>query len=201
MKTRKNRWLFLAFGVFITLCGTAYLFMAQATKCDQFAEPSVLSPSGEWIAAAIGDACPIGFLSVTDYSVSVTLKHQTPSTQAKPTVIFMQTDAGASPTLTWASANELVIRLNEPGNVQISGHESEGVQIRYVVTNWIWKSAQTIEVDRARDENEEQALYKQGKISEKDLRDVIKNLDDVAKERIAFRQWIINNAIIEAAAN
>jgi len=187
--------------VLITLCGAAYLLIARATKCDQFAEPSVSSPNGEWVATAIGDACPVGLLSVTDYSVSVTLRHETPSTQAKPTVVFNQTDAGASPTLTWASANELVIKLNDPGEVQTSDHESAGVKISYVVSNWLWRNTQTIEADRARQEKGSQELYKQGKISGKDLREEVENLNEIAKERMAFRQWIVDNATVEDPSN
>ena len=183
------------------LCGAAYLLIARATKCDQFADPSVSSPNGEWVAASTGDACPVGLLSVTDYSVSVTLGHERPSTQAKPTVIFKQTDTGALPTLRWASADQLVVRLNDPGEVQTSQHESEGVKISYVVPNWLWRNTQTIEVDRERQGNGSQELYKQGKITEKDLREELENINEVAKERAAFHQWIVDNAIVEDSSN
>lgn len=188
-------------GGFITLCGAAYLFAARSIRCDHFADPTASSPGGDWVAASSGDACPIGLLSVTDYSVSVTLMQKTNSSQTSPTVIFNQTDAGSLPTLRWASANELVVMLHDPGEVQTSQHESGGVKISYVVPVWMWRNAQTIEVDRARQENESRELRTLGKISEKDLRGELQNINEVAKGRVAFRQWIADNATVVDSQN
>lgn len=183
------------------LCGAAYFFVSRGTRCDQFSDPRVSSPSGEWVAASTGKACPIGWLSVTDYSVSVTLEHGRPSTQAKPVVIFSQTDAGALPTLHWVSANELIVQLNDSGEVQTSQQESGGVKIRYVVPTWLLKNSQTFEVDRERQTTEAQELYRHGKISTKDLREELRSIEAITKERAAFHQWIASNASVDNSSH
>ena len=191
-------------GVFTGVCAVAYLFtgvISHRSRCDQIAGGSVSSPDGRWVAVSAGNACPVGFLSVTDYSVSVKLGSKSANPLTKPTVIFESTDAGEPPTLSWVSQNELVVRLNDPGDVQTSKHENAGVKISYLVPRWIWMNTGTIEADRMREEAQARELYKDGKIDEKDLRSEIETTNAVAKERSGFRQWIADNATVEAPSN
>lgn len=198
---RGRRTIFVIGATVIVICTAVYFLFARAIApgCDQTVDRSALSPDGRWVAASTGKACPVGFLSVTDYSVSVTLGPQPAPPGTKPTVIFELTDAGQSPTLTWVNPHELIVRLNDPGEVQISKHELAGVKISYVVPNWMWANTGTIEADRARTEGQAQALYKEGKLDKKDLRAATEISNAAAKARSGFRQWIIDNASIDSA--
>jgi hypothetical protein len=128
--------------------------------------------------------------------VALSLKSLSSSSTNK-TSVFESADAAEVPTLTWLNEHELVLRVNDIGEVQISKHEVGDVRIRYTVPKWIWNNLGTIETDRLNSERESQDLYKAGKLSKDDLRASIGTEDAVARERANFREWVIANATVE----
>jgi hypothetical protein len=194
---RGRKIIVLLFGA-SAISGSACLFMARAVRCDEIVEPPVRSPDGESVATSTLKSCPVGFLSSTNYSVSVALSFQSPASSSKTeTSVFESADATEVPTLTWVNGHELVLKVNDIGAVQVSKHEAGDVRISYTVPRWIWDRLGTIEADRLHSERESQDLYKAGKLSKEDLRASIGTEDVVAEEQAKFRQWVIANATVE----
>lgn len=188
---------FLAtFGTFV-LCGVLYSCRATAVGCEELPETSVPSPNGDWISAATTRGCQAGLLSSTNYSVSVALISRSPSRRTGRTVVFESGDLAEPPTLRWVSERELVVKVNEVGDVWKSRHENAGVKITYLVPNSIWDRLGAVDADQAREERASLELYKAGKLSDKDFRLITESSKAVAKERSTFRQWVVDNATVD----
>ena len=171
---------------------------ARAVRCDEFVEQHVQSPDGESVATSTLKACPVGLLSVTNYSVSVALSLKSrASSSTSETSVFELAEAAEAPTLTWVNGRGLVLVVKDIGEVRVSKYEVGSVRIRYTVPGWIWEKLGTIEADRLKGERESQELYNVGKLSKDDLRVSIETEEAVARERSNFRQWIIANATVE----
>jgi hypothetical protein len=178
--------------------GTACLLVAGMVRCDQIVGSPVQSPGGEFFATSTFKACPTGFLSTTNCSVSVALGVKTEkSSSHTPTSIFELTDASEDPTLTWVNEHELALRVNDIGEIQVAKREVGDVRIRYTVPKWIWDRLGTFEADRMRVHSESQDLYRTGKLSQEDLRASLATEDAVADERAKFRDWVLSNATVD----
>lgn len=178
--------------------GTACLFVARMTRCDEIVELPVRSPDGQSFAASTFKACPVGLLSTTTCSVSVVLNLKSPTSPSNSqTPIFESTDASEVPTLTWVNGHELALRVNDIGEILVSKRDVGGVKISYTVPKWIWDRSGTFEADRIRVESESQNLYNSGKLSKEDLRASIATENTVAEEGAKFRQWVLANATVD----
>ena len=176
----------------------ACLLIARTVRCEEIIDSPVPSPNGKFVATSTLKACPIGFLSPTNCSVSVALSPKSrPFYSKNETLIFESTDAAEVPTLRWLNGQELVLRVNDIGEVQFARHELEGVRITYTVPRWMWDRLGTIEADRLHSGRESQALYNAGKLTKDDLRASLQNEDATARERSSFRDWVIANATVE----
>jgi hypothetical protein len=166
------------------------------TKCEDIDDPPVRSPDGKWVVQSTTKACPAGPLSVTNYAVIVTLAATATaaSAKARPVRIFESDDSAEPPTITWAGANVLVLKVDAVGEVRVSKHEFANVTINYVVTKWLWDRFGDIEAYRRQRDREAEELYKAGKASSDDLRIYLQADQGVAEEWTNFRQWVLENA-------
>lgn len=177
-----------------------YFLFARTGGCEESREPDVLSPNGQQVAAASMKACPAGFLSSTNPSVFVNLRHGgTPTSKA--TLVFQLDDAAEPPTLTWTSGNELTVKLNDTGQVEVAKLESQGTKIHYTVPSWMLDRLGGVERTRLSRNRESEALYKTGRISEADFRGMSRTNDAVAQEQESFREWVSANASVENASS
>jgi hypothetical protein len=172
----------------------------RMVKCEDIDEPSVRSPDGKWVAKSTTRACPVGLLSVTDYSDIVTLSATPTATwdTAAPVRIFESGDSAKPPTVTWTSANVMVLKLNEVGSVRVSKHELANVTINYVVPKWMWDKFGKIETDLLRQDTEAEELHKAGKMSSDMLRTELQMNQNSAEGWTKFRQWVSENASHES---
>src|ERR1035437_4660835 len=133
--------------------GAGYLCVARESRprCDEIVESPVRSPDGKSIATSAMKACPVGFLSTTDYSVSVTLSSESAASSSKTEdSVFEFADTAEEPSLTSGNEHELIVRVNDFGEVQVSKHEAGDVKISYTVPKWIWDRLGMIEANRLR---------------------------------------------------
>jgi hypothetical protein len=168
----------------------------RMVKCEDIDEPSVRSPDGKWVVESTTRACPVGLLSVTDYSDIVTLSASPTAAwaTAASVLIFESDDSAKPPTVTWTSANVMVLKLNEVGAVRVSKHEFADVTINYVVPKWMWDKLGKIETDRLRQDTKAEELHKAGKMSSDMLRTELQINQNFAEEWTRFRQWVSENA-------
>jgi hypothetical protein len=176
------------------------LFISRVIKCDEIEEPSIWSPDGKWVVKSITKACPAGPLSVTNYDVIVTMLASPTASSAKagPERIFESDGSSNPPTVTWASANALVLKVNDEGAVRISRHELANVAINYVVPKWLWDNLGKIETDHLQQNRESEELYKSGKMSSDDLRTSLQMNQYSGEGLTKFRQWVSENASHES---
>src|SRR5215469_18235500 len=104
--------------------GTACLLMGRTVRCDDIIEQSVRSPNGEFVATSTLRTCPVGLLSSTNYSVSVTLSFNSRAASSRnQTLAFESTDTSEVPALVWVNEHELLLRVKGIGDVRASKHE------------------------------------------------------------------------------
>ena len=170
-----------------------------SVRCEDIDEPAVRSPDGKWVVQATTEACPAGPLSVKNYRVIVTLAATPTAASAKtgPVQIFESGDSAEPPTITWASANVLVLKVADIGEVRVSKHEFADVTINYVVPKWLLDNLSHIEADRLQQDREAAELHKAGKMSSEDLRTSLQAEQAYAKELTDARQWALENATVE----
>ncbi|MFZ0960466.1 MAG: hypothetical protein WAO35_06135 [Terriglobia bacterium] len=181
------------------LIGIVGLRIFRILKCEDIDAPSVRSPNGKWVVQATTEACPAGPLSVTNYRVIVTLA-ATPvaaSAKAGPVQIFESDDSAEPPTITWGSANVLLVKVADAGAVRVSKHELTDVKINYVVPKWLWDRFGEIESIYLQQDREAEELHKAGKMSSDDLRLSLQSTRAVVEEWTHFRQWALENASLE----
>ena len=176
------------------------LFISRVIKCEDIEEPSIWSPDGKWVVKSMTKACPAGPLSVTNYDVIVTMLASPTASSAKagPERIFESDGSSNPPTIIWASANALVLKVNDEGAVRISRHDLANVAINYVVPKLLWEKLGKIEADHLRQDKESEELYKSGKMSSDDLRTSLQLNQHSAEEWTKFRQWVLENASHES---
>jgi hypothetical protein len=175
------------------------IIKSEDIKCEDIDEPSIRSPDGKWVVNSTTKACPAGPLSVTNYDVMVTLSPTPTAASAKvgPVRIFESDGSSQPPTITWASANVLVLELNDEGAVKVSKHEFANVTINYVVPKSLWDNLGKIETVRLQEDRESEELHKAGKMSSDDLRISLQINQAVAEGWTNFRQWVLENASYE----
>jgi hypothetical protein len=185
---------------FVVIAGLIVgLIIFRITKCEDIDEPSVRSPDGKWVVQSTTKACPAGLLSVTNCAVFVTLASTPTTASAKtgPVRIFESDGSAEPPTITWARANVLVLKVADVGEVRVSKHEFADVTINYVVPKWLLDNLSNIETDRVQQDKEAEEIHKAGKMSSDDLRISLQINQAYAKELTNSRQWILENASLE----
>jgi hypothetical protein len=88
------------------------------SECVDIDKPPVRSSNGKWTALSTIKSCPAGF--VTNYAAVVTLA-QTPapaSANSQPVPIFENIGSSEPNGLAWASANDLILTVDDAGQVR-----------------------------------------------------------------------------------
>lgn len=175
------------------------LAMFKPVPCSDLIEQPVNSPDGRWAVLATTKSCPAGPLSVTNYSVTVTLAARAGigTSEGGAVLLFQEEDAAEPPQVTWTSANELTLKLAGEGTVRTGKHEVGHVSIKYVVPKWLWDRSGEAEDYRGERDKEDGELYKAGKSTKDDLRISLKINQDVAQQWENFRKWVAENAAVE----
>ena len=186
-------WTLLAVLAFAALAVFVYAAL-HMIRCTDTNEAPVTSPDGKWVATSMTKGCPAGLLSSTNYIVSVTLSAHTGSYSAE---IFESDDSAEPPQVQWAGVNKLVLKLAESGMVRTSMHRAADVKIEYVVPKRIVDKFGDTERDQRRKDDESKALFKNGKMSAKDLQISLQISQADADEQDQFRKWISENASVE----
>jgi hypothetical protein len=125
--------------------------------------------------------------------VSVTLSTPTGAYSAE---IFQSDDSAEPPQVQWAGVNHLVVELAESGMVRTSVHRVAAVNIEYVVPKWIADRLGDTEREHRQKDEEDQDLFKTGKLSAQDLQISLQINRASADEQNQFRKWISENASI-----
>jgi hypothetical protein len=195
----KSRYLLRVVLVIITIVGGFSLwigarFVLNKRSCDYLSENPVWSPDAKWALTSSMRACPVGLLDVTNYDVFVDLSEPT---STKTVRILEEDDANELPTIDWRNTNEAIIKLMAFGTVSISKNEFANVKLRYVVPQWIWHNLENSETYYEQEKRSDDELFKAGKMSGHDLQTAHHIHEDAAAEDRKFREWIVNNAIVD----